>query len=128
MGNRRRRKSELMVISWRDIPAQVTAESGDQREKLLLSDRFQHAIDRAATVAGLTETSAYVQEWRRHPEPLSGDLETELVALVKSLEERYDSDALETLVSNGGLAEDFTDSADTQEGPPGSGRKERDQT
>ena len=67
MGNRRRRKSELIVISWRDIPAQVTAESGDQREKVLLSDRFQHAIDRAATVAGLTETSAYVQEWRRHP-------------------------------------------------------------
>ena len=117
-----------MVISWRDIPAQVTAESGDQREKLLLSDRFQHAIDRAATVAGLTETSAYVQEWRRHPEPLSGDLETELVAVVRSLEERYDSDALESLVSNGGLAEDFTDSTDAQEGPPGSGRHERDQT
>ena len=128
MGNRRRRKSELVVISWRDIPAQVTAESGDQREKLLLSDRFQHAIDRAATVAGLTETSAYVQEWRRHPEPLSGDLETELVAVVRSLEERYGSDALESLVSNGGLSQDFTDSTDAQEGPPGSGRQERDQT
>ena len=128
MGNRRRRKSELVVISWRDIPAQVTAESGDQREKLLLSDRFQHAIDRAATVAGLTETSAYVQEWRRHPEPLSGDLETELVAVVSSLEERYGSDALESLVSNGGLSQDFTDSTDAQEGPPGSGRQERDQT
>ena len=128
MGNRRRRKSELMVISWRDIPAQVTAESGDQREKLLLSDRFQHAIDRAATVAGLTETSAYVQEWRRHPEPLSGDLETELVALVRSLEERYDSDALESLVSNGGLAQDFANTTDTQERPPSNGRQERDQT
>ena len=128
MGNRRRRKSELMVISWRDIPAQVTAESGDQREKLLLSDRFQHAIDRAATVAGLTETSAYVQEWRRHPEPLSGDLETELVALVRSLEERYDSDALERLVSNGGLGQDFADSTNTQERPLISGRQERDQT
>ena len=128
MGNRRRRKSELMVISWRDIPAQVTAESGDQREKLLLSDRFQHAIDRAATVAGLTETSAYVQEWRRHPEPLSGDLETELVAVVRSLEERYGSDALESLVSNGGLAQDFADTTDTQERPPSNGRQERDQT
>ena len=128
MGNRRRRKSELVVISWRDIPAQVTAESGDQREKLLLSDRFQHAIDRAATVAGLTETSAYVQEWRRHPEPLSGDLETELVAVVRSLEERYGSDALESLVSNGGLAQDFADTTDTQERPPSNGRQERDQT
>ena len=128
MGNRRRRKSELMVISWRDIPAQVTAESGDQREKLLLSDRFQHAIDRAATVAGLTETSAYVQEWRRHPEPLSGDLETELVALARSLEDRYDRDALERLVSNGGLGQDFADSTNTQERPLISGRQERDQT
>ena len=128
MSNRRRRKSELMVIFWRDIPAQVTAESGDQREKLLLSDRFQHAIDRAATVAGLTETSAYVQAWRRHPEPLSGDLETELVAVVRSLEERYDSDALESLVSNGGLGQDFADSTNTQERPLISGRQERDQT
>ena len=128
MSNRRRRKSELMVIFWRDIPAQVTAESGDQREKLLLSDRFQHAIDRAATVAGLTETSAYVQEWRRHPEPLSGDLETELVALARSLEDRYDSDALERLVSNGGLGQDFADSTNTQERPLISGRQERDQT
>ena len=128
MGNRRRPKSELMVISWRDIPAQVTAESGDQREKLLLSDRFQHAIDRAATVAGLTETSAYVQEWRRHPEPLSGDLETELAALARSLEDRYDSDALERLVSNGGLGQDFADSTNTQERPLISGRQERDQT
>ena len=128
MGNRRRRKSELVVISWRDIPAQVTAESGDQREKLLLSDRFQHAIDRAATVAGLTETSAYVQEWRRHPEPLSGDLETELVALARCLEDRYDRDALERLVSNGGLGQDFADSTNTQERPLISGRQERDQT
>ena len=128
MGDRRRRKSELIVISWRDIPAQVTAESGDQREKVLLSDRFQHAIDRAATVAGLTETSAYVQELRRHPAPLSGDQETDLVALVKSLEERYDSDALESLVRNGGLAESFTDSTNTQDGPSGSGRQEKDQT
>ena len=69
-----------------------------------------------------------MQEWRRHPEPLSGDLETELVALVRSLEERYDSDALESLVRNGGLAEDFTDSKDTQDGPSGSGRQEKDQT
>ena len=102
-GNRRRRKSEITIISWRDIPAQLVAESGKQREKLLLPDRFQRAIDRAASVAGLTEASAYVQQWRRRSEPLSGALQSELEALASSIEERYDRAFLEILVSNGGL-------------------------
>ena len=128
MGVRRRRKSELMVISWRDIPAQVTAENGDQREKLLLSARFQHAIDRAATVAGLTETSAYVQEWKRSPEPLSGDLRTELESLAHSLEEQYDRSVLEALVSNGGLARGAACPEKTHDKQNLHGSEERDKT
>ena len=45
--------AKLVTIYWRDIPAQVTAQAGRHREKALLDARFQHAIDRAATVATL---------------------------------------------------------------------------
>ena len=53
---------EITVISWRDIPAQVTAVSEGDKETTVLSDRFQHAIDRAAAIAGFTETNAYLAE------------------------------------------------------------------
>ena len=56
-GGRRRRGPGpgIVTIYWRDIPAQVTATDADgQTEKVLLEPRFQHAIDRAAHVAGLT--------------------------------------------------------------------------
>ena len=57
--------SKLITIYWRDIPAQVTAQKGRIREKALLEARFQHAIDRAATVAGLTDSDSYIAEWNR---------------------------------------------------------------
>ena len=94
----------MVVIYWRDIPAQVAAESGGQREKILLTARFQHAIDRAASVAGLTETTAYVREWHRQVEPLQGDIRSQLKALAASLEDRYDNETLEELVRKGGQA------------------------
>ena len=56
----------LTTIYWRDIPAQVTATTEDGgKEQVLMHDRFQVAIDRAAAVAGLTKTDDYVNEWRR---------------------------------------------------------------
>ena len=46
----------LTTIYWRDIPAQVTATTEDGgKEQVLMHDRFQVAIDRAAAVAGLTK-------------------------------------------------------------------------
>ena len=57
--------AQLVTIYWRDIPAQVTAQRGSNREKALLAARFQHAIDRAAMVAGCTDPDSYVAEWRR---------------------------------------------------------------
>ncbi len=58
--------SKLITIYWRDIPAQVTAQKGRMREKALLEARFQHAIDRAAVVAGLTDTDWYIAPWYRN--------------------------------------------------------------
>jgi hypothetical protein len=104
--NRRRRRSgpELVIISWRDIPAQVTATNGENKATLVLSDRFQHAIDRAAAVAGLTETKAYVNEWRRATRPLlSDELAAEVATITAGLEADYSRARLESIVAGGGL-------------------------
>ena len=53
------------LIYWRDIPSQVLLQAGRQREKVLLSPRFQEAIDRAAMRAGKGGSDAYLAEWRR---------------------------------------------------------------
>ena len=45
---RRRRAASVVVISWRNIPAQVVGTEGHKQEVEVLSERFQHAIDRAA--------------------------------------------------------------------------------
>ena len=66
--------AHLVTIYWRDIPAQVTAQRGRSREKALLDARFQDAIDRAAIVAGLTDTDSYLAEWRRVASDCDGDM------------------------------------------------------
>ena len=95
----------LVTIYWRDIPAQVTAttESGD-KEQVLLHQRFQVAIDRAAAVAGLTTTDDYVNEWRREATPVEGDAIAAAHAAAEQLDEAHPRDVLEALVANGGLA------------------------
>lgn len=104
---RRRRGGDdaVTIIYWRDIPAQVTARSDGETHKALLEERFQHAIDRAATVAGLTETGAYVAQWRRATEPLPAD-PADLGRLVDrradDLARAYPRPRLEALVAAGG--------------------------
>lgn len=100
---RRRGGAELIVISWRDIPAQVTATADGEKYSHVLDDRFQHAIDRAAAVAGLTETQAYVGEWRREPHALVGDPATAAAQLVRQTHIEYDRARLEELVRAGGV-------------------------
>jgi hypothetical protein len=60
-----RRASGLVVIFWRDIPAQVNAGTGSDKHQVMLPRRFQRAIDDAAMVAGKKTASEYVGEWRR---------------------------------------------------------------
>ncbi len=103
-GRRRGGKPAVSTISWRDIPAQLTARVGDEQSKLLLHARFQHAIDRAAAVAGLTSTDDYVQQWRTSSEPLGeGDLAAQLDQLCARIEGDYPRERVEALVANGGL-------------------------
>jgi hypothetical protein len=96
--------SELTVISWRDIPAQVVAGAGRGAVRAVLTDRFQEAIDLAATRAGLTGTDAYLEQWRRVARPCSEDLRAEVDAEVARLEAAHDDVVLRALVASGGVA------------------------
>lgn len=93
----------LIVIYWRDIPAQVTARLGRANAKRELPVRFQEAIDMAAMRGGARDTDAYLAEWRRGaPEPCEGDLDDAVDAAVARLDALYDAARLKALVDNGG--------------------------
>ena len=103
----------MATISWRDIPAQLTARAGGEQHKVLLHARFQHAIDRAADVAGLTSTHDYLEQWNSAPSPLDdGDVLTQLDKRCAELESAYPRARLEALVANGGLEPEPTDSGE----------------
>ncbi len=114
---RRRTQPGIQIIYWRDIPAQLTATGEDGSHKALLSERFQVAIDRAATVAGLTDTQDYVGQWRREDRPVGDDPEQELAALAAAFESDYDRARLEALVATGGAETEPTDPTNSPEEP-----------
>ena len=97
---------KLITIYWRDIPAQVTAQEGRVREKALLEARFQHAIDRAAAVAGLTDTDSYIAQWNRKTFACEGDMAEAVAKEATKIEENYPAERLEILVKKGGVEGD----------------------
>ena len=104
-GGRRRRSDDgsLVLISWRDIPAQVNGGSGENRVQRILPRRFQRAIDRAAMVAGKTQASQYVGEWRRTVIPGdAADPESAAIAAAAELEEAFPRQRLDEFVTTGG--------------------------
>jgi hypothetical protein len=97
---------ELTVIWWRDIPAQVIAKRGRESAKVPLSDRFQEAIDMAATRVGLIGTDEYLEQWRRETRPCEDELDAEAHGEAHRLEQSYGDSLLDSLVRSGGLADD----------------------
>lgn len=92
------------MISWRDIPAQVTARDGDRTERRELHRRFQVAIDRAAVAASRDRYDDFIAEWRSSARPCGADLAAEVAAEADRIEAAHPRDALNTLVQQGGLA------------------------
>ena len=114
MSRRRGNSNNITTIYWRDIPAQVTASAAGVTEKALLEPRFQHAIDRAAAVADLTETEAYIAQWRKVTAPI-GDQDPKVAAedTAATINADYPRDRLELLVAQGGSEESAASSAQT---------------
>ena len=96
--------AEVILVSWRDIPAQVIVKAGRRTAKRPLANRFQEAIDRAAMRAKLRETDAYLAEWRRTPAGECGDdLEAEAARIAAQIDADYPPERLTALVAAGGL-------------------------
>ena len=58
---------EVVVVYWRDIPAQVIVGKGRSGAKRKLTERFEQAIDRCAMKVGARDTDSYPAEWRKAP-------------------------------------------------------------
>jgi hypothetical protein len=98
--------ASLIVISWRDIPAQVVVKRGRETAKVQLSQRFQEAVDRAAMRAGKGSSDAYLADWKRSdPRPCGEDLQAEAAAEAAKLEARFTDEDLERLIRAKGLVQ-----------------------
>lgn len=96
--------AELIVVYWRDIPAQVIARAGRRNQvKIELDERFAKAIDIAAMKGGAREADDYLADWRKaDPVDVSDDLQGEAEAMARQLEEDYDEARLKALMMSGG--------------------------
>jgi hypothetical protein len=95
--------ADLIVVCWRDIPAQVIVKKGRLSAKRQLSERFEQAIDKAAMRAQLRDTDSYLGEWRRADAvPCGEDLEAEATAAAERLEAEWTEARLAKAVANGG--------------------------
>lgn len=96
--------AQRIIVSWRDIPSQVIVKAGRRDQaKVLLSQRFQDAIDRAAMRGKARDADAYLEEWRKAaPEECGDDLQAEADAAAAKIESAYDDARLRALVESGG--------------------------
>jgi hypothetical protein len=95
--------ADLIIVYWRDIPAQVIVKKGRQNAKRELPLRFTEAIDMAAMRSGAAETDAYLAEWRKaDPVAVSDDLEAEVAKAADELDRLYDRERLVALAKAGG--------------------------
>ena len=97
--------ASLIIISWRDVPAQVIVKRGRDVAKVQLSSRFMEAVDRAAMRAGRGSSDAYLEDWfRSSPRPCGDDIHAEAAAEAARLEALYSDEDLEALIRGKGLA------------------------
>lgn len=95
--------AELIIVYWRDIPAQVTVKKGRQTARRELPLRFTEAIDMCAMRVGASDTDAYLAEWRRAaPVGVSDDLEAEADKAAAALDAEYTKEKLVALVAADG--------------------------
>jgi hypothetical protein len=99
--------ADLIVVYWRDIPAQVIVKKGRQAAKRELPLRFTEAIDMCAMRTDAKDTDAYLAEWRRaDPVAVGEDLEAEADKALSSLDQTYPRERLVALVKAGGKEAD----------------------
>jgi hypothetical protein len=95
--------ADLIIVYWRDIPAQVIVKKGRQNAKRELPLRFTEAIDMCAMRTGAGDTDAYLGEWRKaDPVPVGDNLEAEAEKALVEIDGNYTRERLVALVKAGG--------------------------
>ena len=80
----------LIVVYWRDIPAQIIVGKGRNASKIQLSERFEQAIDRCAMKIDAKDSDAYLAEWRKSdPLDISGSSEEVAKSHAEKIEKEY---------------------------------------
>lgn len=96
---------DVVIVYWRDIPAQVIVGKGRRAAKVQLSERFEQAIDRCAMKVGAADTDAYLAEWRKaEPYSMEGEANEIAAAEAARLEAEYDLEKVKDLIANDGRA------------------------
>ena len=98
-----RERNEVVVIMWRDIPAQVNGQAGRQRHQVPLDPKFQRAIDRAKRKAHIVTAQDDVAQWRRVSTPCDGDPATAAQQRAVELDAEYSEQRLGKIAFNGGV-------------------------
>lgn len=97
--------ADVVIVYWRDIPAQVIVGKGRRGQKRILPERFEQAIDRAAMKVGAGDTDAYLAEWRKAaPYPVEGSDADVADAEVARIDAEYDRERIKALIANDGWA------------------------
>lgn len=95
--------ADLIIVYWRDIPAQIIVRKGRRSAKRELPLRFTEAIDMCAMRTGAGGTDDYLAEWRKaDPVPVSDDLEAEAAKAAERLDREFSRERLADLVKAGG--------------------------
>ncbi len=96
---------DVVVVYWRDIPAQVIVGKGRRAAKVQLTERFEQAIDRCAMKIGAKDADAYLAEWRKAaPYEVEGDQDAVARSEADRLEAEFDTARLKVLIDAEGWA------------------------
>ena len=96
---------DVIVVFWRDIPAQVIVGKGRAASKVKLTERFEQAIDRCAMKVGARDADAYLAEWRKAaPYVVDGDQAAVAASEAARIEAEFDTARLKTLIETDGWA------------------------
>ena len=98
--------NSVIIIKWRDIPAQVNAQMGRERYQVILGAKFQRAIDRAKRKANIYTAEEDVAQWSRETLPLEGDMALAVQSVADRLEEEWTRQRLGVLAYAGGFEKD----------------------
>ena len=97
--------TDVVIVYWRDIPAQLIAGKGRNKAKKQLPERFEQAIDRAAMKIGASDSDAYLEEWRKAaPYDMEGEPADIVEAEAARIDKEYDQERIKELIANDGWA------------------------